>query len=421
MFCNFKYYAIKDNQECWVDVNTLPKKKYGGALYVDWRKASGERVNFKYKDVHGFLEVSHVSGQTISVKYKNMRKTMGYSQLRQICLGGFFKRSVQSRYIPEFQNSLANNKHAIKYIKNQEEAKMYSTKSSKKVECICPECGDVKKITAKNLTNHGFVCMICTESLSYPEKLVREILEDNSIAYEPQKRFEECRRKKPLPFDFYVDYKNKRYCIETHGAQHYMENSDFFRVEEIQESDKIKENFCRQEGIEYIAIDCRISDFTHISENILASPFGRHVVQTNWEAVYKNLEKKQTLPREYVITEYQKGKSISAISKYTGITRKRCVEILKHAKVYVPPPAKRISTEVVAVQEKLYFNNIKEATDYAGLRNTGQIARMCIGDLKSAGKHPVTGEKLKWMYYEDYIEKYGTEGLTEYVEGETHI
>jgi len=37
--------------------------------------------------------------------------------------------------------------------------------------------------------------------------------------------------------------------------------------------------------------------------------------------------------------------------------------------------------------------------------HTNDIGRACKGKLKSTGKHPITGERLKWMYYSDYIKQ----------------
>lgn len=47
-----------------------------------------------------------------------------------------------------------------------------------------------------------------------------------------------------------------------------------------------------------------------------------------------------------------------------------------------------------------YFWGAKEATDKYGI-NGSSIAGCCIGRLQSAGKHPVTGEKLHWVYVDD--------------------
>ena len=44
------------------------------------------------------------------------------------------------------------------------------------------------------------------------------------------------------------------------------------------------------------------------------------------------------------------------------------------------------------------FSTIKEASEYYLLGNKTDISACCKGKLKSAGKHPVTGEKLVWKY-----------------------
>lgn len=46
------------------------------------------------------------------------------------------------------------------------------------------------------------------------------------------------------------------------------------------------------------------------------------------------------------------------------------------------------------------FNSIVDAENHYGIQN---ISGCCIGQIKSAGKHPITKEKLKWMYYENYL------------------
>jgi hypothetical protein len=35
--------------------------------------------------------------------------------------------------------------------------------------------------------------------------------------------------------------------------------------------------------------------------------------------------------------------------------------------------------------------------------NQANITGCCRKNRESAGKHPITGEKLRWMYYKDYI------------------
>jgi group I intron endonuclease len=47
-----------------------------------------------------------------------------------------------------------------------------------------------------------------------------------------------------------------------------------------------------------------------------------------------------------------------------------------------------------------YFWGAKEAADKYGMYKA-DIAKCCKGKLKSAGKHPVTGEKLHWVYADE--------------------
>ena len=42
------------------------------------------------------------------------------------------------------------------------------------------------------------------------------------------------------------------------------------------------------------------------------------------------------------------------------------------------------------------FDSIKDAKDWA-LESTN-IAMCCRGERNSAGKHPITGERLRWEY-----------------------
>lgn len=54
---------------------------------------------------------------------------------------------------------------------------------------------------------------------------------------------------------------------------------------------------------------------------------------------------------------------------------------------------------IICLETKQVFETIKEAKQWCG----GDITQHLQGRSKSAGKHPVTNEKLHWMYYEDYL------------------
>lgn len=63
-------------------------------------------------------------------------------------------------------------------------------------------------------------------------------------------------------------------------------------------------------------------------------------------------------------------------------------------------------TKVVCLNSNILFNKLKDASDWCGIKTTTGIINCCVGKYHTSGKHPETGEPLRWMYYKDYIEKF---------------
>lgn len=101
------------------------------------------------------------------------------------------------------------------------------------------------------LKGHG--CPKC--NVSNGEKSITNWLNEKHILYESQKRFNDCRDKQPLPFDFYLPVYNM--AIEYNGIQHY-KSIDYFGGEEVFKytikHDKIKENYCKENNIRLFII-----------------------------------------------------------------------------------------------------------------------------------------------------------------------
>ena len=60
---------------------------------------------------------------------------------------------------------------------------------------------------------------------------------------------------------------------------------------------------------------------------------------------------------------------------------------------------KASSKKIICLETKHAFDSIKQAQEWLG---KGNIIQHLKGDAKSAGKHPITGEKLHWMYLDEY-------------------
>jgi len=99
----------------------------------------------------------------------------------------------------------------------------------------------------------GSSCPKCR--LSHGERRVYNFLTSNNIKFVSQKRFDKCRNKKKLPFDFYLPKHNL--AIEYNGGLHYFP-VEYFGGDEsfngLQERDEIKRNFCEDNKINLLVI-----------------------------------------------------------------------------------------------------------------------------------------------------------------------
>ena len=62
----------------------------------------------------------------------------------------------------------------------------------------------------------------------------------------------------------------------------------------------------------------------------------------------------------------------------------------------------KLNKNVICLETLQVFDNATKAGEWCGVGRTS-ISNCLNGGSKSAGKHPVTGEKLHWMHYEDYL------------------
>lgn len=127
---------------------------------------------------------------------------------------------------------------------------IYKTNTDK-VIIKCPKHGVFKQRPIEHLRGCG--CSKCKESKG--EKKVREYLIENNIKYYPQYKFDDCRNKNPLPFDFYLPELNM--CIEYNGAQHYRPVKYWGGEETLKKikfRDNIKKEYCIKNKINLLVI-----------------------------------------------------------------------------------------------------------------------------------------------------------------------
>ena len=124
--------------------------------------------------------------------------------------------------------------------------------------CEC-DCGNIITTTTHALRYGSTKSCGCIKS--HGERIIRELLNNNSIKFEQQKTFESCRfidTNALAKFDFWI---NNNYLIEFDGRQHYLPskyNNQGWNTEEkfinTVEHDKFKNQWCKENNIPLIRI-----------------------------------------------------------------------------------------------------------------------------------------------------------------------
>lgn len=153
-----------------------------------------------------------------------------------------------------------NLKHDIGYVKecieningnkllNPED---YKDATTHNLNILC-SCGNVFTTSFSSYMRHGVdTCFSCSCKESDGEKIIHKFLESHNIDFEQEKRFDDCRDIKPLPFDFYLPKYNL--VIEFDGQHHFKDvgRGDY---EKTKRHDKLKDKYCDDNNIDIIRI-----------------------------------------------------------------------------------------------------------------------------------------------------------------------
>lgn len=183
-----------------------------------------------------------------------------------ITLGNLKK---ENKYIGNKFNK--NNNFAVYninlYLENNNiKLKLLSTEYNGKEDKLLWKCNCSKefKTTFGNVVQQNKTrCDTCSKRKYRYEYEVEEFLKSNNIKYKNQYKFENCRDKYALPFDFAIfDKNNNIYLCEVDGEQHFEAVNfngvgDRKAIESYNSTkfhDKIKDNYCIDNNIKLIRI-----------------------------------------------------------------------------------------------------------------------------------------------------------------------
>lgn len=166
----------------------------------------------------------------------------------------------------------------VQWFKNKEDAKKISLQSNNKITFKCVHCGFERDIYVTNFYKRGFICPVCSDGTSYPEKLISNILKQINVdfvyQYSPKYLHKNDNGERSFrKSDFFINSVNL--VIEADGEMGHeggiIHGYSKVSLEECIAIDKWKEEQHLLHGIKTIRINCFESNMEYIRENILKS------------------------------------------------------------------------------------------------------------------------------------------------------
>ena len=221
-----------------------------------------ELISKEYKNAKTKLKLKCKCGKEFETTWDNFRNSKRH--LCKSCSNTLENRGKPSTYITKGVSKIPL-EDVIKLVSSIgcEFVKRYTKEGTRStiIEFICPHHG-LQKVYWTNLVKRKS-CPQCKEYNRQNSKLTQKVekfLIENNIQYIKEYKFEKCKDKRELPFDFYLVDKN--IAIEVNGRQHYEKAyfgncNDYVaskKLEYTQKHDLIKYKFCLENNIKLIYI-----------------------------------------------------------------------------------------------------------------------------------------------------------------------
>lgn len=225
-----------------------------GCKYCSGKQLPKWYIMKKMKDINPYLELlEDYKNLTTRIKCRcTKHNIVTYKTMQNIlrgegCIECGKEKLSQSSYITleEYQHRVSKTKPSIEVLKYNGQ--------NKDAHFKCKKCGYDWYSNAHYMASseYGKQCPNC-ERFYIGEKKVSDVLSSYNIKFIQQYKFDDCKDKRSLPFDFYLPSYN--IAIEVDGIQHYKQRVGWTDLELIQKHDNIKTAYCVSHNINLIRI-----------------------------------------------------------------------------------------------------------------------------------------------------------------------
>lgn len=310
-----------------IDLSGLPKRSDGK---INWMRATGYSVPFVYNNIYGDIVLLEYIQEKRTFKIfidgytKYQYDTASIDTIKQCQLGQLLHKKI-----------IDTNPEMVKYSVDKDDALRYSCQSNIRTNVHCPFCGYVKDQIIANLYQYGFSCPQCSDGISYPNKLMFNILKQLKVNFkhEVTKRMPGFEWVGKYRYDFYFEMNHYKYFIEMDG--HFHKFNRMAEYTKIALADKEKDILALEHNIQMIRIDCCYKDektkLSFIKNNILNSYLNTilDLSYIDWNAANQSaITSNIFLAAKY----WDNGCSIKQIANQIGVSEDSVTNYLNIAK-----------------------------------------------------------------------------------------
>lgn len=288
-----------------------------------------------------------------------------------------------------FNSIYDTNKDLFKMLANPEDGYKYTKGSHTKVDWRCPKCGMVvKNIPINRVNKSGLSCPMCSDGISYPNRLMFSVLYMLNVDFEPEKSFKWSKRR----YDFYFILDGKEYTIEMDGYFHFNDNQMNGQTKEISHRiDTEKDNLAKEHGIYPIRIDSQESELEYIKNNIMNSYLKNILIFSNidWHECSCHALTSLKIQACELWKEYHNIKTILTIMKRGKTSIRRWLKLCASVGLCdYNPISKR---KVIYIESNEIFDSIADASRKYNVSRIS-ISKSCKGIKSKYSKN------LHWQY-----------------------
>lgn len=217
------------------------------------KHTNNSKIKYSFEEVHSYVKSQGC--KLLSSSYEGCRQKLkiecpNHHEFNMDFLH-FHDREQRCPYC--YGNAKSTQQEVEEYL-NEYGYKLLSTYegNNKSITIECPK-GHITDTMTYARFKDGCRCVKCNESKG--EREIENLLKDYDVHFFDQYRFEDCKFKNTLPFDFYLPQHN--ICIEYDGEQHFKIKDWFGGLDGFVDRiirDTIKNEYCKNNGIKLIRI-----------------------------------------------------------------------------------------------------------------------------------------------------------------------